>query len=64
MNFFWLFLIIFGVIIILAPEIIAYLLWGFMIFLGINIFISKYVFFRKKSGEDYVAFWKYKIYKD
>lgn len=64
MNFFWIILIIFGVIIILAPEIIAYLIWGFMIFIGINIVISKYLFFRKKSWEDYVSFGKYKIYKD
>lgn len=64
MNFFWIFLIIFWIIIVKFPEIISYLIWWFMVFVGINIIISKYLFFRQKSGKDYVAFWKYKIYKD
>ena len=62
-------LIIFGIIIIAAPEILAYLLWGLFIFLWINGMIIWGLFnkMKNKSGkpswEDYVKFGKYKIYK-
>ncbi len=63
MNPFWLILVAFWIILIIFPEILAYLLGGFFIFLWVNILI----FFRninsKKSGENYVKFWKYKIYR-
>lgn len=61
--------IIFGIIIIAAPEILAYLLWGLFIFLWINGLIIWGLFskMKKKSGkpndEDFVQFGKYKIYK-
>lgn len=62
------FLIIFGVIIIAAPEILAYLLGGFFIFLWINGLILGGLFSKAKKwsayhGDDYVQFWKYKIFK-
>lgn len=54
-------LIIFWVIIIMFPDIIAYLIWWFMIFVWINIFaFSKMV---KKGNEDYVKFGNYKIFR-
>ena len=54
-------LIIFWIIIIKFPEIIAYLIWWFMIFIWINILIfSKMV---KKGKEDYVKFGSYKIFR-
>ncbi|MDD2871726.1 MAG: hypothetical protein PHS49_07100 [Candidatus Gracilibacteria bacterium] len=54
-------LIIFGIIIILAPAILAYLIGGFFIFVGINIL----AFFKnvKSNKEDYVKFGNYKIYR-
>jgi hypothetical protein len=58
-------LIIFWIIIIAAPEILAYLLWGFFIFLGINGLLIWGLFskFKKSGQEDYVKFGKYKIYR-
>ena len=57
-------LIIFWIIIIAAPEILAYLLWGFFIFIWINMLAFFWIFKKKdKSGENYVKFWNYKIYR-
>ena len=63
MRIFPIALILFWVIIILAPAILAYLIWGFFIFLWLNILI----FFRKvkwsKDTGDYVKFGQYKIFR-
>lgn len=58
-------LIIFGIIIIWAPEIIAYLVGGLFIFLWINGLILGGLFSKtkKESSEDYVEFGKYKIFR-
>lgn len=58
-------LIIFWIIVIAAPEILAYLLWWFFIFLWINGLILSGIFSKMKSGgkENYVKFGKYKIYR-
>ena len=58
-------LIIFWIIIITAPEILAYLLCGFFVFLGINGLILWGLFSKAKKGGDdnYVKFGKYKIYR-
>lgn len=37
MSKIWIFLTLFGLIIIIFPEIIAFLLWGFFLFLWLNI---------------------------
>ena len=54
-------LIIFWIIIILAPAILAYLIGWFFIFVWLNILI----FFKsvKWNKEEYVKFGKYKIYR-
>jgi len=54
-------LIIFWIILIKFPEIIAYLIWGLLIFIWVNMLI----FMRavKKWKQDYVKFWKYKIFR-
>ncbi len=54
-------LIIFWIIIILAPAILAYLIWWFFIFVWINIL----AFFQnvKWKDDNYVKFGKYKIYR-
>ena len=63
------FLIIFWIIIISAPEILAYLLWGLFIFLGLNGLLLWGLFNKMKwksgkpNGDDYVQFGKYKIFK-
>jgi hypothetical protein len=57
-------LIIFWIIIIAYPEILAYLLWGFFIFIWINMLAFFWIFNKKsKSWENYVKFWNYKIYR-
>ena len=63
------FLIIFWIIIISAPEILAYLLWGLFIFLGLNGLLVWGLFNKmrwksaKPNWDDYVQFGKYKIFK-
>jgi hypothetical protein len=62
------FLIIFWIIIIAAPEILAYLLWGLFIFLWLNGLILWGIFKKasskwKTQWDDYVQFGKYKIFK-
>ncbi len=61
MRLFPIFLIVFWVIILIAPEIIAYLIWGFFIFIWLNILL----FIRpiKWEKESYVKFWNYKIFR-
>lgn len=64
MKLFPLTLIIFGIILIVFPEIIAYLLWGFFVFIGINMILITAPFWKKKSGDDeFIKFGKYKIYR-
>jgi len=54
-------LIIFWIIIIKFPEIIAYLIWWLLIFIWVNMLI----FMRavKKWKENYVKFGNYKIFR-
>ncbi len=61
MKFFPIILIIFWVIIIMAPEILAYLLGGFFIFVWLNLLL--FFGFKKKASESYVKFWNYKIFR-
>ncbi len=57
-------LIVFWIILIVFPEIIAYLLGGFFVFLGINMLLITASFGKKKSGGDeFIKFGKYKIYR-
>lgn len=57
-------LIIFWIIVIAAPEILAYLLGWFFIFIWLNM-LAFFSFFKKKGDnwEKYVKFGKYKIYR-
>jgi len=58
-------LIIFWTIIIIMPEIIAYLLWWALIFIWLNMLFI-WLALKKKAGfakEDYVKFGKYKIFR-
>jgi hypothetical protein len=65
MPVFWIILVVSGVIIIAYPQIIAYMIWGLLLFFGINILLAKYLFSKNtKWWENYVKFWNYKIYKD
>lgn len=65
MPIFWLILVISGMIIIIYPQIIAYMIGWLLLFFGMNILLAKYLFSQKgNSGENYVKFWNYKIYKD
>lgn len=66
---FWIFLTIFGLIIIIFPEIIAFLVWWFFLFLWLNIlffnFSIKSNINKSKSSnkEEVFKFGKYTIYK-
>jgi hypothetical protein len=55
------FLIVFWIIIVMMPEILAYLIWGLFIFIWLNLLL----FFRKAKSmnENYVKFGKYKIFR-
>ncbi len=65
MPAFWILLIVSGLIIIMYPQIIAYMIWGLLLFFWLNILLAKYMLTKKtKTGESYVKFWNYKIYKD
>ena len=61
MRIFPIALIIFWVIIILSPEILAYLVGWFFIFVWVNILF--FFWFKKNNKENYVKFGKYKIYR-
>ena len=54
-------LIIFWIIIIVFPEIIAYLIGGFLIFIWLNILIFSRMI--KKWKNKYVKFGDYKIFR-
>lgn len=67
MKLFPLGLILFGTIIILKPEIVAYLIGGLFVFIGMNllVFNGMFQFWKKSTGEkdDYIKVGKYKIYR-
>lgn len=64
MKYSAIFLIVFGILVIAMPEILAYLLWSFLIFVWVSILLATNMF--NKTGtkwqEEYVQFWKYKIF--
>jgi len=62
------FLSLFGIIIILYPEFLAYLIWGFFLFLGLNIILFNLSMDNiSKTNVDerwtFIKIGKYKIYK-
>lgn len=64
MRVFWICLIVFWVIIIAFPAILVFLIWGFFIFLWINLITLGVLASKKpKEWENYVKFWNYKIYR-
>lgn len=69
MKFMWIFLIIFWIIVIVYPEFLSYLIWGFFLFLWLNIilFNLSMKWMNKWANTDerwnFFKFWKYKIYK-
>ena len=62
MKFFSIFLIIFGVIIIIYPEFLAYLIGWFFVFVWVNLALIWFAF-KRWIKEDYVKFGKYKIFR-
>ena len=62
MKLFAAFLIVFGLIVIANPEILAYLLGWFFVFIGLNMLIVWSVFSKWKK-ESFVKFGDYKIFK-
>jgi len=70
MNKAWLILVIFWVIVIAFPAIIAYLIWWLLVFIWLNIFLltkgkNKTNFWQKNPSMDgFVKFGDYKIFRD
>lgn len=63
MRAFWIFLLIFWIIIIYNTDIIAYLIWWLLVFIGLNLLLF-WIFTKKKDSQDsYVKFGDYKIFK-
>ncbi len=63
----WIILILSWVIIIIWPAIIAYILRFILLFFWISMVSASAIFTKNKknnSENNYVKFWKYKIYKD
>lgn len=64
MKLFPIWLIIFWLIIVYNPDIIAYLLWWLLIFIWLNILIFSSMFNKKsKKWDNYVKFGNYKIFR-
>jgi hypothetical protein len=65
MTFYWFLMVLFWVIVIIFPDIIAYLVWWFLVFIGLNILFFRFYFKKntKTNKESYVEVWGYKIYR-
>lgn len=64
MKAFSMILIAFGIIIILFPAILVFLIGWFFILVWLNLFVFvKQVHGKKKDDKDYIKFWEYKIYR-
>jgi hypothetical protein len=69
MKFAGIFLVLFGIIIITYPEFLSYLIWGFFLFIGLNIVLFNLSLggMKKKWKTDdrwsFFKVWKYKVYK-
>lgn len=64
MQAIWISLLIFWIIIIVFPEVIAFLIWWFLVFLALNIlFLSNKISKDSQNKEEYIKFGKYKIYR-
>jgi len=66
MNIFWFFLLIFGIIIVKNPDIIAYLIGFFFIVIWANMILLQFVF-RKKSSQwdrESIKFWSFEIFRN
>lgn len=61
MKYIAIFLIFFGLIVIINPDILAYLIWWFFIFIWTNIFLAWFIFKSKKDS--FVKFGDYKIFR-
>ncbi|MCK9271988.1 hypothetical protein M0P65_00380 [Candidatus Gracilibacteria bacterium] len=66
MNIFGFFLLIFGIIIVKNPDIIAYLIGFFFIVIGANMILLQFVF-RKKSSQgdrESIKFGSFEIFRN
>lgn len=65
MKIFGIIFIIISLIIFKFPDILAYIVAIFFMFIWLNlVFIWFKIWSNKNSKEDYVQFWNYKIYKN
>ena len=51
MPIFWILSLIFGIVVIANPDIIAYLIGFFFVFLGLNMFVMSWIFRKKQAPE-------------
>ncbi|EKD66787.1 MAG: hypothetical protein ACD_49C00009G0012 [uncultured bacterium (gcode 4)] len=62
MNIFWFFLLLFGIIIVANPDIIAYLIGFLFIIIGANMVLMQFIF--KKSNKESIKFWSFEIFRN
>ncbi len=62
MLFYWLLFLLLGVLIVIFPNLLAYIVAFFFISVGINLLIV-YFMFKSPEKESSVIIWKYKIIK-
>ncbi len=62
MIFFWLLILAFWVLIVVFPDALAYLVWGFFILLWLNIIIWAFII-KSKAKKDWIHIAWYKVYK-
>lgn len=56
------FLIMFWITVIIFPALISILIWGFLIFIGVNL-VTFFKTKKSKDWENYVKFGNYKIFR-
>ena len=61
MLIYGIFFILFGILILIKPELLSYLIAIFFIVIGINI-LTLYLIFKPKKNKD-IIIWGYKIIK-
>lgn len=64
MLFFWITMLVFWILVIAFPNILVWLIWGFFIFMWINLIIFNVILNKNKWKKDsYVKVGEYKIYR-
>lgn len=63
MVFIWFTTLAFGLLVVIFPNLISYLIWWLLIFIWINIIAFNLIIKKSNKKDSYVQFWDYKIYR-